>query len=140
MSSIPCMAYRKRKETVEKQIKEHNESKLNKASEAKCPFGAGASAPESVPKNETDEQNNAANASNAGDLKDYILNKKVVVSIQTNEEKLKENVLSKNFESKFISITFFLVLFVRLNIAPEQIHEYCKKLFEFDVIKVKKFK
>jgi hypothetical protein len=135
------MAYRKRKEAVEKQIKEHNESKLTKASEAKCPFGAGASAAESVPKNETDEQNNAANASNAGDLKDFKLNKKVVVSIQTNEEKLKENVLSKNLKSKFIIKTsFFLILFARLNIAPEQIHEYCKKLFEFDVIKVKKFK
>ena len=105
MSSIPCMAYRKRKEAVEKQIKEHNESKLIKASEAKCPFGAGAA--ESVLKNETDEQNNAANVSNAGDLKDFKLNKKVVVSIQTNEEKLKENVLSKNLESIYNYNFFF---------------------------------
>lgn len=41
----------------------------------------------------------------------------VVVSIQTNEDKAKENLL-----------------------APNKVNEYCRNLFEFDVIKVKKFK
>jgi hypothetical protein len=65
------------------------------------------------------------------------LNSKVTVSIQSNEEKAKENVLSSlalilNPNLSKNSFFFFQV--------PEKIHEYCKRLFEFDVIKVKKFK
>jgi len=111
ISAIPCMAYRRRKEAVEKQIKEHNQAKCKPAPDEsgnqtemtvteqvslKCPFGGAGGA------NPQDE---------------FQMNKKVVVSIQTNDEKLKESIL-----------------------APEQVHEYCKKLFDFDVIKVKKFK
>jgi hypothetical protein len=129
MSSIPCLAYKRRKEAVEKQIKEHNQAK-QQASSGKCPFMSGgdtnssktvtnesvpsstldppASDPNLLPKTETPSSQTS---------KDFKTNKKVVVSIQTNEEKLKETILT-----------------------PEQIHEYCKKLFEFDVIKVKKFK
>lgn len=43
--------------------------------------------------------------------------KRVTVSITTNEEKARESVL-----------------------AAAQVHEYCKRLFEFDVVKVRKFK
>jgi len=88
ISSIPCLAYKKRKETVENQIKEHNQAKLNTiiehaANKSKCPFSEEKS---------TDQQdNNQPEASN-----DSKLNKKVVVSIQTNEEKSKENLLGKS--------------------------------------------
>lgn len=80
ISSIPCMAYQRRKETVEKQIKEHNQSKLN-AAQTKCPFAATNQAEQTIESNPTE----------AKDLK----GKKVTVSIQTNEEKSKENLLCK---------------------------------------------
>lgn len=86
MSSIPCLAYQKRKEAVEKQIKEHKEAKLSN----KCPFSTGQS------NAQTEEQTNS-NENNADTtLKDLKLtNKKITVSITSNEEKLKENNLSK---------------------------------------------
>jgi hypothetical protein len=31
-------------------------------------------------------------------------------------------------------------MFVKKNEEPEEVNEYCKRMFEFDVIKVKKFK
>lgn len=88
ISSIPCLAYKKRKETVENQIKEHNQAKLNTAKEntankSKCPFSEQKSS--SLPEN-----TNQTETSN-----DPKSNKKVVVSIQTNEEKSKENLLGK---------------------------------------------
>lgn len=111
MSSIPCLAYRRRKEAVEKQMKEHTQAKLQAT--GKCPF-TGASTPETT--TTPDANTNQTTSTEAS--KDFKANnKKVVVSIQTNEEKLKETILT-----------------------PEQINEYCRKLFEFDVIKVKKFK
>ena len=131
MSSIPCLAYRRRKETVEKQIKEHNQNKTQ--ANGKCPFSGAAKTSGSTPSTpvksaaggaaETmtapivDNTLQSPSTSNNENGKDLKLNKKVVVSIQTNEEKLKETILT-----------------------PEQIHEYCKRLFEFDIIKVKKFK
>ena len=88
ISSIPCLAYKKRKETVENQIKEHNQAKLNTtkentANKSKCPFSEQKST--SLPEN-----TNQTETSN-----DPKSNKKVVVSIQTNEEKSKENLLGK---------------------------------------------
>jgi len=83
ISSIPCLAYKKRKETVENQIKEHNQAKLNTANKSKCPFSEQKSS--SLPEN-----TNQTETSN-----DPKSNKKVVVSIQTNEEKSKENLLGK---------------------------------------------
>jgi microprocessor complex subunit DGCR8 len=137
MSSIPCLAYRRRKETVEKQIKEHNQAKQQAAigSNGKCPFSSNGDVNNLTKANEPSpsSSNNAATTSSSNNAepitqpttaspaaqksKDFKANKKVVVSIQTNEEKQKETILT-----------------------PEQIHEYCKKLFEFDIIKVKKFK
>ena len=130
ISSIPCLAYKKRKETVENQIKEHNQAKLNTtkentANKSKCPFSEQKST--SLPEN-----TNQTETSN-----DPKSNKKVVVSIQTNEEKSKENLLGKlvlNWRNLFI---FNLKRNLK---APDKVHDYCKKLFEFDVIKVKKFK
>ncbi len=104
ISGIPCLAYQKRKETIERQIKEHQLTKTPKS-------------------NENVQEGNNSLAQNSNQCDDEMnplqdkLNKKYVVSIQSNEEKSKENVL-----------------------APDKIHDYCKRLFEFDVIKVKKFK
>ena len=96
------MAYRRRKEAVEKQIKEHNQAKSKPATDElgsqaemiatqqvslKCPFNGGGG---------------------ANPQEEFKMNKKVVVSIQTNEEKLKESVLGKCYA--FIS--FYLKLYL----------------------------
>lgn len=114
ISSIPCMAYKRRKEIVENQIKEHNQAKIQAQSKgaAKCPVTNNGAV-----KNTTETNNNSENNNDKGAKSSKQDNKKIVVSIQTNEEKSKENIMT-----------------------PEQIHEYCKLLFEFDVVKVKKFK
>jgi hypothetical protein len=97
------MAYKRRKEIVEKQLKEHNQLKnQNKRinttnssnqvepetvtaekSAPKCPFAVAINS-ESI-----NTENKASNQNKKED-------KKIVVSIQSNEEKQKESVLSIN--------------------------------------------
>ena len=99
MSAIPCLAYRRRKEAVEKQIKEHQHSKMQsskeggKSGEAKptCPFAPKQN-------NQTNEEPNKAHTGNeekktAFEMPSLKSNQKVVVSIQTTEEKAKENMI-----------------------------------------------
>ena len=111
------MAYRRRKEAVEQQIKEHNQSKQmahkkpqtnvnnsinskidsnenqvsnNETETNKCPFKSSEKNIDStINKQTTNETNNET------PLNQIKPNKKVVVSIQTNEDKAKENILSK---------------------------------------------
>jgi hypothetical protein len=107
------LAYRRRKETVEQQIKEHNQAKqmahkkpqqnvynnINKNDENqassepnKCPFKSSENNLDSCAiKSSTNEANSET------PLNQMKPNKKVVVSIQTNEEKAKENILSKKY-------------------------------------------
>jgi hypothetical protein len=120
VSTIPCLAYQKRKETIERQIREHQLTKASKPTEVADNLAAkdtGQCSGEPIPMQ--DKQN-----------------QKYVVSIQSNEEKSKENFLG--MEKKPIDYSFSCTF--RLLIAPDKIHEYCKRLFEFDIIKVKKFK
>lgn len=103
ISAIPCMAYRKRKEAVEKQIREHNQAKQANVNLAKCPFTNKPN--DQISSNsENIKQENISSAlseknvaSNEQSPADPLVksNKKVVVSIQTNEEKSKENMISK---------------------------------------------
>lgn len=112
IGSIPCMAYKKRKEAVESQMKEHKLAKQQAAANAsKCPFSV-----EGVVANENGESN-VVEDGNGCSNKGADISKKVVVSIQTNEDKSKENLLS-----------------------PEELTAYCKLLFEFDTVRIKKFK
>lgn len=131
---------------IDQQIKEHNNLKQQKQQANKCPFSNQApnsseatleNPKDSAKINETDQvESQEVKASEP--LKELNLNKKVVVSIQSNEEKQKENLLSK-YQIKIIDkLANNCKHFFRK--APEQVHEYCKKLFEFDVVKVKKFK
>jgi hypothetical protein len=105
------LAYKRRKEAVEQQIKEHNQAKQmahkkphpnstnnvsnenqasnNSMESNKCPFIPTENNMDSVAKPTTNE------ISNETPLNQLKSNKKVVVSIQTNEEKAKENILSK---------------------------------------------
>jgi hypothetical protein len=108
MSAIPCLAFQKRKEVVEKQIREHNQAKQSarasgsNTSISKCPIqhlnkpvdcnesNQDTSNPtESVSKTDINKSEQHEKTLEALDL-----NKKVVVSIQTNEEKQNENLLS----------------------------------------------
>ncbi len=84
ISAIPCLAYRRRKDEVEKQIKEHNLAKAQAAAASRCPMSVNAES--QVDKTE--------NGQRGAEVK-KIDNKKVVVSIQTDEEKSKENLLGK---------------------------------------------
>lgn len=104
VSAIPCMAYQRRKEIIEKQMREHQEAK-------KCPFGGGGSKTTGAGgPNQTSGGSQKTTPTNSN-------NKRVTVSITTNEEKARENM-----------------------IPAAQVHDYCRRLFEFDVIKVRKFK
>jgi len=86
---------------IDQQIKEHNNLKQQKQQANKCPFSSQAanlSEPASVnPNDKTNETDQAGSqdAKESEPLKELNLNKKVVVSIQSNEEKQKENLLSK---------------------------------------------
>lgn len=96
-SAIPCLAYQRRKEAVENQIREHQETK-------RCPMTSSnqtSTAPDSTTTTATTSSGS----------------KRVTVSITTNEEKTRESM-----------------------VTAAQLHDYCKRLFEFDVIKVRKFK
>ena len=83
------MAYKRRKEIVESQIKEHNLSKVKAQSEAKslkkCPMSIDSTEDETPKSNETIPSTNEPKNTDG---------KKIVVSIQSNEEKTKENTMS----------------------------------------------
>lgn len=117
-SAIPCLAYRRRKEAVERQIREHNEAKRCSytASQTTTTATAATSRTNEVEvSGDSQQQSQTQLAQQAQQAPTP--NKRVTVSITTNEEKARENMLS-----------------------AVQVHEYCKRLFEFDVIKVRKFK
>lgn len=93
------MAYKKRKELVESQIKEHNLAKVKEKSDAKaskdkslnkCPMSVDESASQIE---HQEPQEPKPTESTSGELKKPD-GKKVVVSIQSNEEKNKENTMS----------------------------------------------
>jgi len=94
ISSIPCMAYKRRKEIVEKQIKEHNQAKLHGSQSVpnKCPFSG-----KKMPENPAESVNDANKEPDDSLSNANKPNKKVTVTIQTNEEKLKENLLGSIF-------------------------------------------
>ena len=142
------MAFQKRKETIEKQIKEHQLAR-QAAKQNKCPINHLKTEAKDL-KTENQEKiedcapkESSSNTSQTSANSAINPNKKFVVSIQTNEEKQKEMNLSKrakiirsiSFKTKLMQ--FYLYLFF---LDPEQVNAYCKKLFEFEVVKVKKFK
>jgi hypothetical protein len=97
------MAFKNRKETIENQIREHNLAKqMSKQSNpAKCPISHNSNQAEDTQEktsasiSNTDlSKSDAMNSSQ--NFVELNINKKVVVSIQTNEEKQKENNLSRN--------------------------------------------
>jgi hypothetical protein len=130
------LAYRQRKEAIEKQIKEHNQAKIhanknnkkdihsksnsnttfhadnqkdilnqdNKdASELSfdsktsiCPFKTEINSLSDISTNNADNKAKLDNPNNEEDPNVLKMNKKMVVSIQTSEEKAKENILSIN--------------------------------------------
>lgn len=96
VSAVPCLAYQRRKEAIERQIREHQEAK-------KCPYS----------KQQQQQQQSNPTPTNSS----LTPNKRVTVSITTNEEKARESM-----------------------IAAAELHDYCKRMFEFDVVKVRKFK
>ena len=104
------MAYRRRKEMVEAQIREHNLAKSEQKN-GKCPMVVQA-AKESTG-NATNEDGSVVKSENNSEAKcpeNKIVdknNKKVVVSIQTNEEKSKENILSMG---KHLFFSYLLVI------------------------------
>ena len=169
MSAVPCLAYRRRKEAVERQIKEHQQAKYA----AKCPFASKAAAATATAVAKDSTQTSADTATSAATAMATVpvseapstssteekqqqqqqsqqavskaAGKKVVVSIQTNEEKMQENMLSMRAnDHETILNSNHLIRFVfftqQQNTAPDQLNQYCRRLFEFDVIKVKKFK
>ena len=99
ISSIPCMAYKRRKEIVEKQIKEHNQAKLNASPSVpnKCPFSSKkvSENPAEIGNDAIKETDASASNENKSTSNDNKPNKKVTVTIQTNEEKIKENLLGE---------------------------------------------
>ena len=105
VSAIPCMAFQKRKEIVEKQIREHNQAKqLAKSSSswsnlAKCPISNAKSNPvvESMSAPNLGDSKVVGTEANVSGEKSALTTpdlSKVVVSIQSNEEKQNENNLS----------------------------------------------
>lgn len=93
MSSIPCMAFQKRKEKIETQMREHQEArqmakKTNSSTnlaQSKCPMsGIKQEEQEPVPVKTEEAKDNCVELNN----------KKVVVSIQSSEDKQNENNLS----------------------------------------------
>ena len=100
------MAYKRRKEIIEKQIKEHkqdkilskNQANLNKPEQPPsdtCPFSGKSVNPSS----NSEEIKPKTSQSETPGLKS---NKKFLVSIQTTEEKAKENMLRGFFVEIFI--------------------------------------
>ncbi len=92
ISAIPCLAYKRRKEQVDNQIKEHNLAKAQATAADKCPMAGGVSSQATVEfqtYKEASDENNGEKEVKKGD------NKKIIVSIQTDEEKSKENNIGK---------------------------------------------
>jgi hypothetical protein len=130
------MAYKRRKQQVEQQIKEHNQAKLNKQhqtsnnantklntnqedSSSKCPFAAQlTSNVESTATLVTtnNEANSNTNENKEQASSDFKLDKKVTVSIQSNEEKLKENILGKLFSNVYYDLIYITNGFRNLNL------------------------
>jgi hypothetical protein len=96
LSAVPCLAYRRRKEDVERQIREHNAAKQ---AASRCPITGIGNENESSSASSTALATKAASASEKTDTKINSLepNKKFTVSIQSNSEKQKESLLSKRF-------------------------------------------
>jgi hypothetical protein len=90
---------------IDQQIKEHNNLKQQKQQANKCPFSNQTPTSNETKsdhpnddevKNKENDQVESRDAKAPEHLKELNLNKKVVVSIQSNEEKQKENLLSKH--------------------------------------------
>lgn len=124
------MAYKRRKEIVEGQIREHNLAKAEQKNSRACPM---AKTTQDTPTQKTTEQvtehgtnaiaaaNQSAEDTAKNETTDKVVinknNKKIVVSIQTNEEKSKENIMSMRklvdlYCSSFCFIDLSYVFFV----------------------------
>lgn len=119
------MAYKRRKQIVEAQIREHNLARAEQKNTRTCPM---AKTTQENPTQETTEQ--VANETNptagnrpADSVKNETTdkvaapvvvnknNKKIVVSIQTNEEKSKENIMSMSLQENLGTCVVLFVLF-----------------------------
>ena len=93
------MAYKRRKEIVENQIKEHNLEKRQALADAKaslkCPFKNNTENTEATESTDANKDKNEPESEQVVSKCPKTNNKNIVVTIQTNEEKSKENIMSK---------------------------------------------